>query len=75
MKFDNVEDLKDFLSWCKKQKIQQVSLGEMVVTFSNLALMEEETQQDNDSLYGDTQTGSLYEQALQGLVGNRVDNE
>ena len=42
MKFETVNELKDFITWAKSQKIQQMSVGDITVVFSPMAFMEEE---------------------------------
>lgn len=41
MKDLSIEELKDFILWAKDQKIQQVSIGNTTVVFSNLAFLDE----------------------------------
>ena len=40
--FKDVEELKQFVIWARDQKIQQVKVGEVEVTFSALALLSDE---------------------------------
>ena len=42
----NITELKDFILWCKKQKLQAVSIENMSFQLSSLALMDEEAYEE-----------------------------
>ncbi len=50
-------ELKDFLTWCRAQKIQQVKLGDDTFTFSNLAMVDAMPPM----LLGETREPSIYD--------------
>lgn len=39
--FSSFGDIKDFLSWCKEQKIHKVSVGDLTAEFHHLAFYKE----------------------------------
>lgn len=43
--FKTVDQLKEFIIWAKKQKVQEVHVGKVVILFSTLALTEDLTSE------------------------------
>ena len=40
IQFKSVGELKEFLGWCRNQKMQQVTIGDMLFVFSPLAYID-----------------------------------
>lgn len=40
--FKSTDEIKQFILWCKEEKVQQFQIGEVAVVLSNLALVESE---------------------------------
>ena len=38
--FKDASEVRDFIAWCRKQKIQAVEVGEVKVSFSHLAFTD-----------------------------------
>lgn len=65
MKFSNIKELKDFLIWCKSQKMQQVSIDGMTFVFSGLALVDEDMRHNEDTLMSLEPSNPAEEEILQ----------
>lgn len=44
MQFKRIEDVQEFITWCRGQKIQEVSAGGVTVRFSALAFVDAPTK-------------------------------
>ncbi len=40
LSFESVEELKEFLTWCKENKIQEIKIGELIFAFNPAAFID-----------------------------------
>lgn len=50
MNFKNINELKSFLKWCRSEKMQQVTIGDMTFVFSGLAMVDSDTANNDSTL-------------------------
>lgn len=70
-----VEDLKEFILWCKEQKIGAIKINDIEINFTNLAFIEDVSSFNEDmDLDGSTINEGLKKSELK-LNGDEVDDE
>ncbi len=40
LSFESLEELKEFLTWCKSQKIQEIKIGDLIFAFNPSAFID-----------------------------------